>query len=92
MVNQFNCFKKRYWTLLSPYKLTAGQPKVLDFLGKHNGCIQNQSPQGVKSSRQRLPVYCHAWKKKSLLYVKQKDGNKRSLYVYLTDEANGFKK
>ena len=42
---------------------------VLDYL---TVAYKNQSPQGVKSSRQRLPAYCHAWKKKSLLNVKQR--------------------
>ena len=39
-----------------------------------------------KSSRQRLPAYCHAWKGKNIIR-QTKDGNKRSLYVYLTDEG-----
>ena len=39
MVNQ-SLFQKKVLDALSPYKLTAGQPKVLDYLGKHNGCIQ----------------------------------------------------
>ena len=39
MVNQ-SLFQKKVLDALSPYKLTAGQPKELDYLGKHNGCIQ----------------------------------------------------
>lgn len=42
MVNQ-SLFQKKVLDALSPYKLTAGQPKVLDYLGKHNGCIQKSS-------------------------------------------------
>ena len=53
---------------------------VVGMGGKVNGIPREVSahnfeelmPQGVKSSRQRLPAYCHAWKKKSLLNVKQR--------------------
>ena len=69
MVNQ-SLFQKKVLDALSPYKLTAGQPKVLDYLGKHNGCIQKSI--ATRCQIERLPAYCHAWKKKSLLYVKQR--------------------
>ena len=71
MVNQ-SLFQKKVLDVLSPYKLTAGQPKVLDYLGKHNGCIQKSIATGCQIEPATLQT---------------KDGNKRSLYVYLTDEG-----
>ena len=71
MVNQ-SLFQKKVLDALSPYKLTAGQPKVLDYLGKHNGCIQKSIATGCQIEPATLTAYCHAWKKKSLLYVKQR--------------------
>ncbi len=87
MVNQ-SLFQKKVLDALSPYKLTAGQPKVLDYLGKHNGCIQKSIATGCQIEPATLTAaYCHAWKKKKLIIRQTKDGNKRSLYVYLTDEG-----
>lgn len=72
MVNQ-SLFQKKILDALSPYKLTAGQPKVLDYLGKHNGCIQKSIATGCQIEPATLTgILCHAWKKKSLLYVKQR--------------------
>lgn len=72
MVNQ-SLFQKKVLDVLSPYKLTAGQPKVLDYLGKHNGCIQKSIATGCQIEPATLTgILSHAWKKKSLLYVKQR--------------------
>lgn len=70
MVNQ-SLFQKKVLDALSPYKLTAGQPKVLDYLGKHNGCIQKSIATGCQIEPATLTGIL-AWKKKSLLYVKQR--------------------
>ena len=40
MVNQ-SLFQKKVLDALSPYKLTAGQPKVLDYLGKQRAVYQH---------------------------------------------------
>ena len=49
---------------------------VLDYLGKHNGCIQKSIATGCQIEPATLTgilsAYCHAWKKKSLLNVKQR--------------------
>ena len=72
MVNQ-SLFQKKVLDALSPYKLTAGQPKVLDYLGKHKPATLT----GILSRMEE----------KKLIKRQTKDGNKRSLYVYLTDEG-----
>ena len=79
MVNQ-SLFQKKVLDALSPYKLTAGQPKVLDYLGKHNGCIQKSIATGCQIEPATLTGILSRMEEK-------KDGNKRSLYVYLTDEG-----
>lgn len=68
MVNQ-SLFQKKVLDALSPYKLTAGQPKVLDYLGKHNGCIQKSIATGCQIEPATLTGILS---KKSLLYVKQR--------------------
>ena len=86
MVNQ-SLFQKKVLDALSPYKLTAGQPKVLDYLGKHNGCIQKAIATGCKIEPATLTGILSRMEEKKLIIRQTKDGNKRSLYVYLTDEG-----
>lgn len=86
MVNQ-SLFQKKVLDALSPYKLTAGQPKVLDFLGKHNGCIQKSIATGCQIEPATLTGILSRMEEKKLIIRQTKDGNKRSLYVYLTDEG-----
>ena len=86
MVNQ-SLFQKKVLDALSPYKLTAGQPKVLDYLGKHNGCIQKSIATGCQIEPATLTGILSRMEEKKLIIRQIKDGNKRSLYVYLTDEG-----
>ena len=86
MVNQ-SLFQKKVLDALSPYKLTAGQPKVLDYLGKHNGCIQRSIATGCQIEPATLTGILSRMEEKKLIKRQTKDGNKRSLYVYLTDEG-----
>ena len=86
MVNQ-SLFQKKVLDALSPYKLTAGQPKVLDYLGKHNGCIQKSIATGCQIEPATLTGILSRMEEKKLIKRQTKDGNKRSLYVYLTDEG-----
>ena len=86
MVNQ-SLFQKKVLDALSPYKLTAGQPKVLDYLGKHNGCIQKSIATGCQIEPATLTGILSRMEEKKLIIRQTKDGNKRSLYVYLTDEG-----
>lgn len=86
MVNQ-SLFQKKVLDVLSPYKLTAGQPKVLDYLGKHNGCIQKAIATGCQIEPATLTGILSRMEEKKLIKRQTKDGNKRSLYVYLTDEG-----
>lgn len=78
---------KKVLDALSPYKLTAGQPKVLDYLGRHNGCMQKSIATGCQIEPATLTGILSRMEEKKLIIRQTKDGNKRSLYVYLTDEG-----
>ena len=80
MVNQ-SLFQKKVLDALSPYKLTAGQPKVLDYLGRHNGCIQKAIATGCQIEPATLTGILSRMEEKKLIKRQTKDGNKRSLYV-----------
>ena len=60
---------------------------VLDYLGKHNGCIQKSIATGCQIEPATLTGILSRMEEKKLIIRQTKDGNKRSLYVYLTDEG-----
>lgn len=60
---------------------------VLDYLGKHNGCIQKSIATGCQIEPATLTGILSRMEEKKLIKRQTKDGNKRSLYVYLTDEG-----
>ena len=75
MVNQ-SLFQKKVLDALSPYKLTAGQPKVLDYLGKHNGCIQKSIATGCQIEPATLTGILSRMEEKKLdVYKRQSSEN-----------------
>ena len=60
---------------------------MLDYLGKHNGCIQKSIATGCQIEPATLTGILSRMEEKKLIIRQTKDGNKRSLYVYLTDEG-----
>lgn len=78
MVNQ-SLFQKKVLDVLSPYKLTAGQPKVLDYLGKHNGCIQKSIATGCQIEPATLTgIVTHGRKK---AYYTSNKGRKQAFFI-----------
>lgn len=77
MVNQ-SLFQKKVLDVLSPYKLTAGQPKVLDYLGKHNGCIQKSIATGCQIEPATLTGILHGRKK---AYYTSNKGRKQAFFI-----------
>ena len=86
MVNQ-SLFQKKVLDALSPYKLTAGQPKVLDYLGKHNGCIQKSIATGCQIEPATLTGILSRMEEKKAYYTSNK-GRKQAFFIcVLTDEG-----
>lgn len=67
--------------------ITAGQPKILDYLARHSGCSQKE-----------LSKYCHiepatatsilsALERQELIYREANQHDRRILNVYLTEEG-----
>lgn len=65
--------------------LTPGQPKVLDYLDKHNGSLQKEISEGTLTDPATLTGILTKMEKKGLIERRMKDGNRRNYYVYLTD-------
>lgn len=84
MANQALLHKK----LLAGLKdtgLTIGQPKVLDYLKKHNGSSQKEIARGCHIEAASLTSILNRMEEKGIVERKMLNGNRRSFYVFLTD-------
>lgn len=70
---------------LSDTCLTLGQPKVLDYLKEHNGASQKEIAAGCHIEAASLTSVLSRMEEKGMIERKMLHGNRRSLYVFLTD-------
>lgn len=80
-------FQRAVMAELSQAGLTAGQPKVLDYLGQHNGSIQKRIAAGCQIDPATLTGLLGRMEEKGLIERRSQGGDRRSLYVYLTEEG-----
>ena len=69
---------------LKDTELTIGQPKVLDYLRINDGVTQKEIAGFCHIEAGSLTVLLNRMEEKGMVIRKQKNGNRRSLYVYLT--------
>lgn len=77
-------------TLLSEIKdteLTIGQPKVLDYLKDHDGACQKDIAAGCHIEPASITAILSGMEHKGYIERHMRDGDRRSLYVYLTDKG-----
>lgn len=67
--------------------LTLGQPKILDYLWEHEGENQKTIAVHCEIEPATLGSVLLRMEKKGYIERRQKDGNRRSLYVYLTEKG-----
>lgn len=80
-------FSKKIMDELSALGLTAGQPKVLDYLSLHNGSVQKDIASGCCIDKATITGILSRMEEKGLIVRKNEDGNRRSLHVYLTKKG-----
>ena len=80
-------FQRAVMAELSKAGLTAGQPKVLDYLGLHDGSIQKHIAAGCQIDPATLTGVLGRMEEKGLIERRSLNGDRRSLYVYLTAEG-----
>ncbi len=80
-------FQRAVMAELSQAGLTAGQPKVLDYLGLHDGSMQKHIAAGCQIDPATLTGLLSRMEEKGLIERRSRDGDRRSLYVYLTAEG-----
>lgn len=67
--------------------LTLGQPKILDYLREHEGENQKTIAEYCEIESATLGSILLRMENKGYIERRQKSGNRRSLYVYLTDKG-----
>ena len=77
-------FQKRLYNEFNQKGLTAGQPKILDYLGRHNGCVQKSIADGCQIEPATLTGILNRMEEKGMIERRTEKGNRRSSYIYLT--------
>ncbi len=67
--------------------LTLGQPKILDYLREHEGENQKTIAEYCEIEPATLGSILLRMEDRGYIERRQKNGNRRSLYVYLTDKG-----
>lgn len=68
-------------------ELTSGQPKILEYLLLHEGAAQKEIAEACYIEPATLTSVLFGMENKELVIRKNKDGNRRNLYVYLTEKG-----
>ena len=80
-------FQRSVMAELNGSGLTAGQPKVLDYLGRHDGSVQKAIAAGCQIDPATRTGLRNRMEEKGLIRRGNEDGNRRSLRVYLTEQG-----
>lgn len=80
-------FQRSVMVELNGSGLTAGQPKVLDYLGLHDGSVQKSIAAGCQIDPATLTGLLNRMEEKGLIRRCNEQGDRRSLHVYLTDQG-----
>lgn len=80
-------FQRSVMAELNGSGLTAGQPKVLDYLGRHDGSVQKDIAAGCQIDPATLTGLLNRMEEKGLIRRCNEGGNRRSLHVYLTEQG-----
>ena len=80
-------FQRKVMAGLSDSGLTAGQPKVLDYLGLHDGSMQKDIAAGCQIDPATLTGLLNRMEEKGLIQRRVQPGDRRSFHVYLTEQG-----
>lgn len=83
-------FQKSILAGMKEMNLTPGQPKILDYLLFHDGTVQKEIAETCHIEPATMTSVLLGMEKKGLIVRKNLNGNRRSLYVYLTEKGRTF--
>lgn len=84
---EHSTFQKELLAKLKDSGLTIGQPKVLDYLKDHDGTSQKDIARGCHIEPGTLTTLLNRMEESGLVERRMMNGNRRSLYVFLTDKG-----
>lgn len=82
--------QKSLLTSIKESGLTPGQPKILDYLKNHDGCVQKEIARGCHIEPASITVILKGMESKGYIERKMLGGDRRSLYVFLTDKGKQY--
>ncbi len=82
--------QKRLMAGLKETGLTAGQPKVLDYLKDHNGASQKEIAAGCCIEAGSLTFLLNRMEEQGLIQRRMLEGNRRSFYIFMTEKGEGL--
>ena len=82
---EHSMFQKKLLAKLKGTGLTSGQPKILDYLKDHDGASQKDIAHGCHIEPGTLTTLLNRMEEIGLVERRMLGGNRRSLYVFLTD-------
>ncbi|MDE6724470.1 MAG: MarR family transcriptional regulator [Ruminiclostridium sp.] len=80
-------FQKMLFSGIKDTELSLGHPKILDYLKDHNGTVQKEIAEACHIEQASLTSVLNGMEKKGLITREMRHGNRRSLYVFLTDKG-----
>ena len=86
---EHSIFQKELLNRLKNTGLTIGQPKVLDYLKDHDGAGQKEIARGCQIEPGTLTTILNRMEDAGLVERRMLNGNRRSLYVFLTEKGKG---
>lgn len=87
IMSEHSMFQKELLNRLKDSGLTIGQPKVLDYLKDHDGTGQKDIARGCHIEPGTLTTLLNRMEDTGLVERRMLNGNRRSLYVFLTDKG-----
>ena len=67
--------------------LTIGQPKILDYLSRHNGSNQKEIAKACFLEAGSLTTILNKMEEKGLIRRQILNGNRRSFHIFMTEEG-----
>lgn len=80
-------FQKQLFAGIKDTELTLGQPKVLSYLKDNDGAVQKDIAAACHIEPASLTSVLSGMEKKGLIVRETRNGNRRSLYVFLTEKG-----
>lgn len=87
LMKSHSVMQRKIYSEAQKIGLTSGQPKILDYLYEHEGSDQKTIAGYCEIEPATLGSILLRMEQKGLIERRQKNGNRRSLFVYLTENG-----